>query len=312
VPPITVRPFQRADREQLTELVNAHIGAVVPGWAVSVSAVMSQLEREPGEFVVDPWVAERAALVAVQRDAVVAGAYLKRFRSDDDVGRDFVNAGSIEWLVFWPHLGEPGAALMDACLAQLDAWGVATRYADGSLPSPATYGVPTSWPHVQALYQRAGFRPSGTVEIIVAAELDDLPAPHDPPLPGLAVRREVGFSSTRFVAALGDQDIAYMHVALDMTKGGVLSRLAGWAEVWELTVEEPYRRQGVATWLVGEVTRWLRLGRVDRIIDQAWPSETDRLGFFAATGFHELARTERGWSLPGAPPAPCAPAPART
>jgi GNAT superfamily N-acetyltransferase len=301
-PPIIVRPFRRSDREQLTDLVNAHIGAVVPGWAVSVNAVMAQLEREPGEFVVDPWVAERTALVAVQRDAIVGGAYLKRYRSDDDVGPDFLNAGSIEWLVFWPRVGTAGAALMDACLAQLDRWDVALRYASGSLPTPATYGVPDCWPHVRSLYEQAGFLPGGNVEIIVAAEVGDLPAPHDPPLPGLTVRREVGLNSTRFVAALGDEDVGYMHVELDMTKGGVLSRLAGWAGIWELTVEEPYRRRGVATWLVGEVTRWLRLGHVDRIIDQAWPAETDRLGFFAAAGFHELTRTERGWARPGTPP----------
>ena len=45
---IEVRPFRREDREQLTALVNAHVGAVVPGGSVSVSRVLSQLERELG------------------------------------------------------------------------------------------------------------------------------------------------------------------------------------------------------------------------------------------------------------------------
>jgi hypothetical protein len=31
MPPVAVRPFRREDREQLTHLVNAHIGAVLPG-----------------------------------------------------------------------------------------------------------------------------------------------------------------------------------------------------------------------------------------------------------------------------------------
>lgn len=52
---IRVRPFRRSDRHQLTDLVNAHAAAVVPGLGVSVSAMLSQLEREPGEFIVDPW-----------------------------------------------------------------------------------------------------------------------------------------------------------------------------------------------------------------------------------------------------------------
>jgi hypothetical protein len=34
VPSVEVRPFRRDDRDQLTELVNAHIGAVLPGVSV--------------------------------------------------------------------------------------------------------------------------------------------------------------------------------------------------------------------------------------------------------------------------------------
>ena len=64
---IEVRPFKRTDRDHVTALVNAHIGAVVPGLSVSVNAVMSQLERDPAEVVVDPWVIERRSLVAVER-----------------------------------------------------------------------------------------------------------------------------------------------------------------------------------------------------------------------------------------------------
>jgi hypothetical protein len=48
MPDIQVRPFSRADRDQLTALVNAHIQAVVPGVSVSVNTVMSQLERDRG------------------------------------------------------------------------------------------------------------------------------------------------------------------------------------------------------------------------------------------------------------------------
>ena len=54
--PIMVRPFRRSDRDQLTQLVNSHAAAVVPGMSVSVSTVLSALERQPGEFIEDPWV----------------------------------------------------------------------------------------------------------------------------------------------------------------------------------------------------------------------------------------------------------------
>ena len=90
-----IRAFQRRDRDQLTELVNAHIAAVVPGWAVSVSTLLSQLEREPAQYVVDPWVVERTALVGLRRDRVVAGAYLKGYASGPPVTPDYDGAGEI-------------------------------------------------------------------------------------------------------------------------------------------------------------------------------------------------------------------------
>ena len=81
-----VRPFRRSDRDQLTQLVNAHAEAVVPGLRLSVNAVLSSLERRPGEFIEDPWVSERVTLVAELRDRVVAGAHLLRYFSDQRAG----------------------------------------------------------------------------------------------------------------------------------------------------------------------------------------------------------------------------------
>jgi hypothetical protein len=78
----TIRPFRRSDREQLTALVNAHVAAVIPGVTVSVNALLNQLEREPDEAIVDPWVIERRTLVAVEHDAIVGGAHLLRYGDD--------------------------------------------------------------------------------------------------------------------------------------------------------------------------------------------------------------------------------------
>ena len=81
-----IRPFRRSDRDQVTALVNAHAQAVVPGVSVSVNAVLSHLEREPGEFLVDPWVRERVTLVAEQRGRISAVAHLVRYGTEPDVG----------------------------------------------------------------------------------------------------------------------------------------------------------------------------------------------------------------------------------
>jgi GNAT superfamily N-acetyltransferase len=301
MPSVEVRPFRRGDREQLSALVNAHVQAVMPGVSVSVNTVMSQLERDPGEFIVDPWVAERATLVAEQRERVVAAAHLLRYDGGGGVGESFRDAGEISWLLYWPQASywpdsaEAADILMAACLAQLRRWGVVRWYADGALPAPGVYGVPEQWPHVRALYERAGFVHDGHTEVVLLALLDELPRPAQPPIVGLEIRRAVGVNGTRLSACLGDEVVGYIEVETNLAEGGRLAQLSGWADVGNLHVGEAYRRRGVATWLVGQAADWLRLARVERLLDYAGAEQEDCLALLGRLGFRELTRTARGW-----------------
>ena len=308
---VQVRPFRRADREQLTALVNAHIQAVVPGVSVSVNTVLSQLERDPGEFIVDPWVAERTTLVAEQRRRVVAAAHLLRYGEGEDVGEAYRGTAEINWLLYWPraiHWQDSEAAataLMDTCLARLRSWGAAQLHADGALPAPGVHGVPRQWPHVRALYERAGFVHDGHVEIVLLARVDELPRPTPPPVEGMTLDRSVGESGTRLTARLGEECVGFIEVETNLAEGGRLAHLGGWADVGNLHVPEAWRHRGVATWLVGQAADWLRLARADRLLEYAWPEERDLLGLLARLGFRELTRTARGWhhrSAPGTSP----------
>ena len=167
--PIVIRPFQRGDREQVTELVNAHIGAVLPGVSVSVNAVMSQLEREPGESIVDPWVSERATLVAIERERVVAAPTscatpprsgcrgappqprrdpLARLRARQRRRRRRA-AGCVHRAVRAPGRSR-------------------ARRPTSRCPCPCCYGVPDCWPHLRELLVRGGFRLEGRTEVILA------------------------------------------------------------------------------------------------------------------------------------------------
>lgn len=293
---IQIRPFQRADREQLTKLVNAHIAAVLPGVSVSVNTVMSQLEREPAEPIVDPWVSERRTLVASEKDAIVAGAHLLRYAPDERVSDSYRDAGEIRWLVARPAATGASDALLGACVEVMDGWRVARQYADGSLPSLATYGVPACWPHIRDLYTRAGFVCDGRVEIILVAFVDQLPRPSAPPVAGLELHRSVGDCGTRFSAVLAETVVGMIEVESDVTDGGTRSRLRGWSDIGNLHVIAPHRRNGVATWLLAHAADWLRLGRVERLIAYAGPEQHDELAFLATAGFRELTRTERGWT----------------
>jgi GNAT superfamily N-acetyltransferase len=291
---IDVRPFRRSDREQLTALVNAHIAPVIPGVTVSVNTVMNQLEREPSEAIVDPWVIERRPLVAVNRDAIAAGALLHRFGSDERVGNDFRNAGEIRWLVCGYAAEEAGDALMEACIATMDEWQVDRQYAGGELPSHAAYGVPDCWPHIRALYLRHGFVPRGHVEVILVASLEDLPSRSEPPLPGLILRRSLGACGARFTGLLGEEVAGFIEVEI-ITDGDPRTRQFGWSDIGNLWVTEELRRQGIGTWLLAAGADWLRLGGIQRLLTYARPEQEDEFGFAARHGFHELVRTERGW-----------------
>ena len=298
---VCVRPFRRADREQLTALVNAHIQAVVPGVSVSVNTVMSQLERDPGEFIVDPWVAERSTLVAEQRGRVVAAAHLLRYDGGEEVGEAIRGGGDINWLLYWPEASywpdstAAADALMTACLAQLRRWQGTRWHADGSLPAPGVYGLPAQWPHIRALYERAGFVHEGHTEIVLIARVDELPRPSEPPIPGLRLGRALGVNGTRLYGSLDDKLVGYIEVDTNLAEGGRLAHLGGWADVGNLHVDEAYRRRGVATWLFGQAADWLRLARMERLLDYAWPEEEAMLALLGRLGFRELTRTARGW-----------------
>lgn len=304
MPPIEIRPFRRADRDHLTALVNRHAAAVVPGAAVSVSTVLGQLEREPAEFIVDPWVAQRRTLVAEQAGGLGAAALLLRYRGDPDVGEHFRDAGEIHWLLFSPmapadnpHWSDGHAAaeaLMAACLEQFDAWGVRTGYADGALPVPGVYGVPEQWPHVERLYARHGFVPRGETESVWLVDLADVPVPADPPLPGLQVRRLVGVNGTRLTAHIDGSPVGHIEVdVLDQAERHPLQ--GGLADIGNLAVAEGHRRRGVGGWLLRHAAQWLRLGRTGRLMAYSWPSEVEQVAFFERHGFTEVTRTRRGW-----------------
>jgi GNAT superfamily N-acetyltransferase len=301
---VEVRRFRRDDRDQLTELVNAHAAAVLPGVSVSVNAVLSQLEREPGEFIVDPWVVERMTLVAEQRQRIVAAAHLLRYGADPPVGESYRNAGEIRWFLCWPEApfwrdsAEAGDALVGACVGQLERWGVSRQHADGALPAPGVYGLPEQWPHVRTTLERAGFVHEGHTEIVLVATVDHLPEPGEAPLDGLVLTRSLGINGTRLSAVLDEEVVGFIEVDTNLGDESRhrVSRLGGWADVGNLHVVEAYRRRGVATWLVGHAAAWLRLAQAERLLAYAEPHEAESIGFLEHVGFRELTRTKRGWT----------------
>jgi ribosomal protein S18 acetylase RimI-like enzyme len=296
-----IRPFRRTDRDQVTALVNAHAQAVVPGVSVSVNTVLDRLERDPGEYLVDPWVTERTTLVAEQRGRVSAAAHLIRYGSGPEVGEALRDTAEIRWLLcwpdspVWPDASAAGDVLAWAAVAVLRRWDVRRISADGTLPAPGVYGVPEQWPHVRALLERTGFVRGGRTELVFLADVARLPRPVDGPV----VERTLGVAGTRFTALSDGVEVGYVEIDTGIGGAGRIVGQEGWADVGNLHVHPAHRRRGVGTSLLGEAAEWLRLARVSRLLDYAAPDDTGYIAFLERLGFRRLTGTAREWTLGG-------------
>ncbi|MFE4664353.1 N-acetyltransferase [Streptomyces sp. NPDC056716] len=296
----TVRTFHRADRDQLTDLINLHIAAVIPGVGVSVNTVLSSLERQPDEFITDPWVAERITLVAEERRHIVAAAHLLRYRADDEVAEDYRGVGEISWFVsrpeasFLPNTHKAAELLMSACLAQIARWDVRACLADGALPAPAVYGVPQPWPHIRAVYENAGFRHIGGTEVLLIARVADLPESVPEPRPGVRAVRTLGECGTRLTAYGADGDAAgFIEVDTSLARPERHTRAAGLADIGNLVVVR--ENEGWEEWLLGQAADWLRLCGADRLLTYEDADDQVAIDRLITAGFRELTRTDRGW-----------------
>lgn len=297
---VTVRRFHRSDRDQLTALVNAHVQAVVPGIVVSTNRVLSQLEKEPGEFVVDPWVRDRVTFVAEQPGRVTAAAHVLLYRSDLDVGESYRGIGELRWLLqwppapYWPDADDAGQAVLAAALELMRHAGVRHVYADPSLPAPGVYGVPDPWPHVERLLSQAGFRAGGRVEVVLLAEVAEIVRPAAPTA-GIRLRRTLGVNGVRLAGELGGGVLGYVEVDVLNSESRIVSD-AGMADVGNLWVADD-APTGLAGWLLGQAAEWLTLGRIDRLLSYADDTEPQEVEMLLAAGFRHLTRTRRDWVL---------------
>lgn len=294
-----IRPFLRHDRNQLTDLVNAHVKAVIPGCAVPVATLLSVMERDPGEYIVDPWVVERETWVAIDDDRLVAAIHLHRYGSDASVGSALQNAAGINWLVCWPAHLDAGRELMRVAVQRLDRWKPRVTVLDMSLPAPLAYGVHDAWPHLSTLAREAGFTDAeGRTELQFVIGLDRIRPPAASPIDGLTVRRRLHVFGAAFTAMLEGREIGLLEVDDDFTRHGSMLRNDGWADISNIGIVEDYRGVGVASWLLGHAAAWLRMGGSRSLISYVADDETevDLRASHVANGFEELNRTRRGWS----------------
>ncbi|MEM7272066.1 MAG: GNAT family N-acetyltransferase [Actinomycetota bacterium] len=295
MPPV-VREFRRSDRDQLTALVNLHVASVLPGVALSTNVVLSQLEREPGELVIDPWVVQRCCLVAVDDDAIVGATLLLRFGDGPEIADGYRAAAEIRWLVVAPSSTSTGTELLAAAVERARAWQPTVIHLDGFLPAPGCYGIPDSWPHIRTLVTSAGFVGPTRTEAVLAARCEDLLGHR---IEGAQVRRTVGALGARLDLVHPDGPLGYIEVGEIDQSLARSSAAATWTDVGNLFATAPDQLEVVMPALLSAAAEWLMLGGIDRLIDyhaeDVHPPEY--LAVLHKLGFRVLSTNERGWTL---------------
>ena len=295
---IVIERFRDEHLPQLASLINLHLGALAPGWAMPAPAIAALLERNPGEYVANPWVRERATLCALERGRLVAAAHLLRYGDAAEVAAGYRAAAEINWLYSLPAHSGAARHLLTTAEQQISIWQPAAIWFEGGAPIGPFAGVPDAWPHLAALLAAGGYQPDPAHdEAVFGGSLGELPARFAPPLPGLDVLRSTGMVGVRFAALHAGQAIGACECIADMTEGGALPALQGWAQLSEFAVGAAWRNRGVGMWLMQQAVAWLRLAGCNRVVlSVAAEDEAAGAGrFYERCGWHPLARSRRGW-----------------
>ncbi len=299
---IFIEPLRDTHLFQVQLLINRHLSAIVPGWALPEAFIASNLQRNPRENIIDPWVRERITLCACQRQYVVAAAHLLRYGNGPEVNPHYQNVGDLAWFLAWPDANEAATALLASARRQFAAWEVTREYAwDTGLPVGPFVGVPDVWPHIASTLEKAGYHPrlgKEGEEIVYGGPLDAAFAQASPPIAGLSLWRTMGtIDGARFVAKVDGKEVGVCECETDLTQGGTLPALQGWGELSELEINEVWRNRGIGTWLVGQAVAWHQLGGGQRMI-LAVTAEDEAAGagrFYQRLGWHVLVRERKGW-----------------
>jgi hypothetical protein len=141
---VRVQPFERAHLPQLLGLVNLHLAAVVPGWAITEKFLAETLERNHTEYITDPWVEERVTLCAVKGHRVLAAAHLLRYGTGPEVNDSYKGTGEIDWFLALPGRDDAASAVLSSARDHLASWEVSQEYGWGggySRRTPAVGGA---------------------------------------------------------------------------------------------------------------------------------------------------------------------------
>jgi hypothetical protein len=109
-----IRPFLVTTAISSPILVNAHIKAVDPRLFGPVATLLSQMERDPGEYIVDPWVIETRDVGGDRSRPAGRGGCICTVRQDAASARRCATRREVNWSAVWPANVDAGRRLMCA------------------------------------------------------------------------------------------------------------------------------------------------------------------------------------------------------
>ena len=206
----------------------------------------------------------------------MAAAHLLRYADEERVGAGYRGLGEIRWLLVGPGQNPEQAAEMRAVADALAAAAVAhlrgvppDRWPTSACPPRPSTASPTAGRTSRRRFPAPASERASAWKPCSPPTIDDLPRGGPAPVPGLELRVALGGHGTRFSAVQDGAVIGFYEADTDLTQGGTRSRLAGWADGWELWTAPEHRRRGVATWLLGHAADRMRFAGVRRVLDYA-------------------------------------------
>ncbi|HKF78567.1 MAG TPA: GNAT family N-acetyltransferase [Candidatus Dormibacteraeota bacterium] len=296
---MTLEPHRPVHLDQLRQLMNCHLAGVVPGWRLPVRVIEASLGATDDEGGLDPWVTERRTVCATESGRLVGAAHVVRYGPGPEVGSRYRGAAELAWLLFWPEAGAAARALVAAAAELAAAWRATQLYAyETALPVPVVTGVPESWPHVSTALTTSGFEPLAAAEEVIYGGRLPESCGGVPPVAGLEVRAATDQPGRVFRALRRGVEVASVEWAPDLSCGGSLPALAGWAELVTVEVEPAVRGRGIASWLIRRTVPFLRMVGVRRVVVALTAAEeaagAGRL--CRRLGWEPVVRLEQGWA----------------
>jgi GNAT superfamily N-acetyltransferase len=301
-----IRAFQYSDLSQLTQLINLHITMLIPSWGLPSSIILSHLDDNPEQPVLNPWVFERKTLCAFVGEQLVAAAHLLHYGNEPTIFKDYRDLGDIAWFVFEPEFMPEARDLLAACHQQMRDWKVRKLIAwDSGLSIPCATGISDKWPHLRELFLEAGYKPNlGHQEAVFGGTFDKIvPPPQLPLSDGLWIYQQIADPIVLTISK-GIEMIGRCEADSDLTSRGQKPALQSWAELNHLEVKETWRRRGIATLLIQKLVEILKKEGKQQIVF-AVMLEDEIVGagaFYASLGWNLISRgldglTLESWSL---------------